>query len=466
MEKMNEKLRKIPKVDVIVENKVMRELLKENHRPLVIESIQIAINMYREKLLNGGELEKNIEELICEKAKEQLENKKRVSLRKVINGTGILLHTNLGRSVLGERVAEKVKDVAMNYSTLEYNLKKGSRGSRHTHIEKLLCELTGAEAAMAVNNNAGAVMLMLSAIARGKEVIVSRGELVEIGGSFRVPVMMEESGAKLIEVGTTNKTHPKDYEGAIDLEKTGALLKVHASNFAIMGFVKEVSIEELCVIGNKQNIPVLQDLGSGTLYPLETYGLPGEPTIKECLEAGVDVLSFSGDKLLGGPQAGILLGKKKFIEVIKKHPLARILRIDKLTLAALEETLRIYLNPTKISEDIPTIGMLSLKEEQLRKLGERLINEINQGEILGEIELVPSEAQVGGGSVPKGILKSYAVAIKTNTISVDELERRLRSSEIPIITRIHKEQLLLDLRTIFVEDYEYIGKTMRRCLSE
>lgn len=464
MDKINERLRKIPKVDAILKEEVIQGLLVENHHSFVVKVIQEGLQEYREELLRGRSITKEPEKFICEKVVYRLSQKKCSSLRKVINATGIVLHTNLGRAAFGEKVAEKVKETAMSYSTLEYDVEKGCRGSRHSHVEALLCKLTGAEAGMAVNNNAGAVLIMLSAIARGKEVIVSRGELVEIGGSFRVPVMMEESGAFLREVGTTNKTHPKDYKEAIVPLNTGGLLKVHTSNFAMIGFTEEVSIETLCEIGREMNVPVLQDLGSGSFYNIEDFGLPKEPTVQECLKAGVDVITFSGDKLLGGPQAGIILGKKEYIEAMKKHPLARILRIDKMTLGALEETIRLYLNPKDIMKEIPTLGMLSISVEELRAKGEKLLGMVTAKNFSEECSLIEIDGQVGGGSVPGGILKSIGISIKPKKISLEALEERMRKSEIPIISRIYKEQLILDVRTIFEEDYPYIGHCIREHL--
>lgn len=458
-----EQLRRIPKVDAILMQDKMKTLLDSNDRNFVVACVREVLEAYRKKILLNIKVDMAMESILMEIENHfQLKNKR--NLKKVINGTGIILHTNLGRAPIGKLAGEAAMRAAVSYTNLEYDCEKGKRGSRHTHIEKLLSQLTGAEAAIVVNNNAGAVLLMLSSVTRGKEVIVSRGELVEIGGSFRVPEMMEESGCFLKEVGTTNKTHSFDYARAIDSEKTGALLKVHTSNFSIEGFTEAVEIDELCHIGSEYNVPVLQDLGSGSIYNLQNYGLKSKETIRDCLETGVDAVSFSGDKLLGGPQAGIILGKKKYIDIMKKHPLSRILRIDKMTLAALEETLRAYINPQNLTKNIPVIGMLLKNMDYLEKEGRALLSSVLEKEPAADIALIEVKGQVGGGAVPGEILRSIAISIKPWNISLETLDENLRNEEISIIGRIYQNQFLLDLRTIFKVDYEYVGIALKRGL--
>ena len=371
------------------------------------------------------------------------------SLRRVINGTGVILHTNLGRACLSERAAEAACDVARGYSTLEYDVEKGQRGLRYAHVEALLRRVTGAEAALVVNNNAAAVLLILSAMAAGGEVITSRGELVEIGGSFRVPEIMEQCGCKLKEVGTTNKTHLRDYERAID-ENTRALMKVHTSNFKIMGFTESVALEDMVALGHEKGLPVIEDLGSGSLVELEPFGIHDEPTVLHSVRAGVDVISFSGDKLLGGPQAGIIIGKEAYIAVLRRHPLTRAMRVDKMTLAALEATLRSY-DEERAMEEIPTLAMLSAKPETLHAKAALLRDGLAKRNIPAEV--VAEQSQVGGGSVPTQLLPTYAVALAPTAMTVDGLERALRLRERPIVGRIAHDRYLLDVRTLREEDF-------------
>jgi L-seryl-tRNA(Ser) seleniumtransferase len=380
----------------------------------------------------------------------------------VINATGVVIHTNLGRSPLHPSALRHLVEISKAYSNLEYDLDRGDRGTRYAHVEEILCRLSGAESAMAVNNNAGAVLLVLNTLAEGREVVVSRGELVEIGGAFRIPDVMKRSGALLKEVGTTNRTHLTDYLKAIG-PQTALLLKVHTSNFRVLGFTSEVPLQELVQLGKEQRLPVMEDLGSGCLVDLTKYGLEKEPTVQEVIKTGVDLVTFSGDKLLGGPQAGIILGKKGVIDLIKTNPLTRALRIDKLTLAALESTLLVYLDERKAMEEIPTLRMLAVGQDRLRQRGRRLLRRLAR---MDKIEAVMREdvSQVGGGSLPLQALPTMVIAIKPCSLSVNDLEKRLREGSPPIISRIHKEELVLDLRTIFDEEIplveEGIGKAL------
>jgi len=365
----------------------------------------------------------------------------------VINATGTVLHTNLGRAPIGQKHMERVAQIATGYSNLEYNLEAGRRGERYSHFEKLLCKITGAEAAMAVNNNAAAVMLILSSMAKGGEVVVSRGELVEIGGKFRVPDVMEQSGATLVEVGTTNKTHYSDYEEAIT-ENTKALLKVHTSNYRIVGFTDSVAIDELVPLAKEHGIPVIEDLGSGVLIDLSKYGITYEPTVQESIRKGADVVCFSGDKLLGGPQAGIIIGKKKYIDIMKKNQLTRALRIDKFTAATLELVLQEYLSEENAIKNLPVLRMITKPLEEIKKDAQTLSRMLKRANFPAKIDIVPCESQIGGGSLPLERIPSMAVTIRPEKISVPEFEERLRHLPVPVIPRVANDTVLMDVRTL------------------
>ena len=386
-------------------------------------------------------------------------------LRRVINATGVVIHTNLGRAPLHPSAIEHLIEVSKTYSNLEYDLDRGERGSRTIHVEEILCRLSGAESALVVNNNAGAVLLVLNSLAEGKEVIVSRGELVEIGGAFRIPDVMKRSGALLREVGTTNRTHFNDYQNAIGPE-TALLLKVHTSNFRVMGFTSEVSLQDLVQLGKEYQLPVVDDLGSGCLIDLTRYGLEKEPTVQEMIKTGVDAVTISGDKLLGGPQAGIILGKKKILDLFKINPLTRALRIDKLTLAALESTLLLYFDEKKAMEEIPTLRMLSLDTKRLKKRGKRLLKRLS-GVTNKKMAFTLKEdvSQVGGGALPLQELPTLVVAIKPLEVSVNSLEENLRKGEPPIVCRISKEELILDMRTVFDEEIPMLAAGIEKALT-
>ncbi len=452
-------LRKIPKIDEILKQPSIEEATCSH--AVLMESIREALDELRQQILSGDEAVSLEMDDICAGVLKLVEKKTQMHLRPVINGTGIILHTNLGRAKLSDRAVEAIKSIAQDYNTLEYNLDKGGRGSRYDHVTDLIAKITGAEDAIAVNNNAAAVMLILSTMAKGREVITSRGELVEIGGAFRVPDIMAQSGGKLVEVGTTNKTHYSDYVNAIT-EETGALLKVHTSNFKIMGFFEEVTLEEMVEIGHAHNLPVIYDMGSGAMVRLENYGIQDEPNVIDTMKTGVDILSFSGDKLLGGPQAGIIIGKKEWIAKMKKNPLTRAIRIDKLTLAALEATLRDYLDPEEAIKSIPTLQMMTATQEDLRPKGQKLFDLMNDHAEGYSVELVEDFGQIGGGSVPTQMIPSIAVAVKSEKLSLDELEEKLRHVSLPIITRISKERMLLDVRCIEERHFDYINETFRK----
>lgn len=450
---MNEHLlREIPKVDELLRAPALEQALEQMPRGAVLDAARAALGDLRRGILEGrvekmpGEAELCLE--VAARAKEAL----LPSLRGVVNATGVVLHTNLGRACLAARAAQAASDVAQSYSTLEYDVESGGRGRRGAHVEALLQKLTGAERALVVNNNAAAVLLILSALAAGGEVVVSRGELVEIGGSFRVPEIMESCGAALREVGTTNKTRLSDYERAIGAN-TRALMKVHTSNYRIVGFTEAVPLEALAALGAKHTLPVIEDLGSGALYDLDRCGLPGEPTVKESVCAGADIVCFSGDKLLGGPQAGIILGRRVYIEKLSSHPLMRAMRVDKMTLAALEATLRCYAED-KAAVEVPTIAMLSQTPQALFARAQALCAMIqNAG---GEACVVEASDQIGGGAMPMKELPSYAVAVAPGESGADALAAKLRKRARPVIVCIDHARLLLHVRTIDEKDDLYI----------
>jgi len=389
----------------------------------------------------------------------------RPRLSRIINGTGVIVHTNLGRSLLPALSMETVLSGGSRYSNLELDLDTGKRGSRYHHVDALLCELTGAESALVVNNNAAAVLLALDTMARGKEVIVSRGQLVEIGGSFRIPDIMRRSGAKLVEVGTTNRTHYHDYQEAVT-DESGLLLRVHCSNYRIIGFTSEVTNAELVQLGKTCGLPVMEDLGSGCLVDLSRFGLAREPTVQETVASGMDIVTFSGDKLLGGPQAGIIVGKKKFVEQIKSNPLNRALRIDKLTLAALESVLRLYLDESQALREIPTLAMIAAPEERVQKRARLLFERCTKLMAdQGVFAMVPTHSQVGGGAMPEQNLASWAVTVQPTTMKISLLEKRLRQAPLPVIGRMEADRLLLDLRTIADDEIDSLVASLRFALA-
>ena len=454
---MNQLLRTIPKVDELLKSPALAEAAAQYGDRAVTEAVRTELDALRRAILAGQADSVPGNEALCRQICNRVQWDALPSFRTVINGTGIILHTNLGRACLSEKAARAVSDAAMAYSNLEYDLETGSRGSRYSHMEALLCKLTGAEAALVVNNNAAAVLLILSALTKGGHVVVSRGELVEIGGSFRIPEIMESCGAQLKEVGATNKTHLKDYERAIN-DQTRALMKVHTSNYRIIGFSETPALTDLVVLGHKHALPVIEDLGSGCLLDLNPFGIHDEPTVQDSLRAGVDVVSFSGDKLLGGPQAGIILGKKVYLDILKKHPLNRAMRVDKMTLAALEATLRSYDAGTP--EEIPVVAMLAAAPEELQLKARHLAALLLQEGIAAEI--LPTDGRVGGGSVPNKSLPSYAVAFSGD---VNTLEETLRKGMTPIIGRIHEGKYLLDVRTLRESDFATIVCALREALA-
>jgi L-seryl-tRNA(Ser) seleniumtransferase len=447
-------LRNLPPVDEVLNTAEIIKLLLDTPRILVLESVREILDMKRQAVLAGdaslvempsrSELLRQVTSLVLSRVQEQV----RPNLRRVINVTGVVLHTNLGRAVLSPRAIEAVNEAAAGYTNLEMNLQTGRRGSRYETVEDILLRLTGAEAALVVNNNAAAVLLGLGTLARGKEVIVSRGQLVEIGGSFRIPEVMAQSGAHLVEVGATNKTHPEDYCRAITTA-TALLLHVHTSNYRIVGFTRETSIEELVEIGRAHDLPVMSDLGSGFLVDLQPYGLPSEPSVQEVVRAGSDIVTFSGDKLLGGPQAGIILGKRVLIDRMKKNNLTRALRVDKMTRAALEATLWDYLEPKQAKQTNPTLNMLTATKAQLHQravaMAGLLIPALDKWAL---VELVEGFSRVGGGAMPTAELPSTLVEIIPLHTSAERLAEMLRQTTPAVVGRLKDHALLLDVRTL------------------
>ncbi len=460
-------LRKIPSVEEMLSQKESLDLLKVHPRKVLLDAIRKGLGRVREEILREEDLSRFDDQFftmahLLPYIQKELDLLVRPKLRRVINATGVVIHTNLGRAPLHPQALRHLAEISKTYSNLEYDLSLGGRGDRYSHVEELLCRLSGAESAMVVNNNAGAVLLCLNTLAEGKEVIISRGELVEIGGAFRVPDVMRRSGAILKEVGTTNRTYLRDYQRAIGPE-TALLLKVHTSNFRIMGFTSAVTLGELVQLGREYRLPVMEDLGSGCFVDLSQYGLEKEPTVQEAIRTGVDVVCFSGDKLLGGPQAGVILGKKEILDSIKVNPLTRALRIDKLTLAALESTLLLYRDEKKAMEEIPTLRMLGLDLKRLKRRGRRLLKSLSESlEEKAAIFLREDVSQVGGGALPLQSLPTIVLSIKPVSFSVNALEERLRQEDPPIISRISKEELLLDMRTLFDEDIPLLAQGIEK----
>ncbi len=445
---MQQELRNLPSVDRLLQHPRVASLAERWGHDLTVDATRQVLDATREEIRAGSTCPPA--DVLARQVDERLEDQLRPTLRPAINATGVIIHTNLGRAPLSAEAREAMDAVAVGYSNLEYDLEGGQRGSRYAHAEALLCQLTGAEAALVVNNNASAVLLILMALARGQEVILSRGQLVEIGGGFRIPDVMRQSGATLVEVGTTNRTYLRDYEGALT-EKTAALMRVHRSNFRLMGFVYEPELADMVALAGQHSLLLFDDLGSGTLLDTEPFGLVHEPTIQESVAAGASLVSCSGDKLLGGPQAGIILGRADLIARLKRFPLTRALRVDKTTLAGLQATLRHYLLGEATTK-VPVWRMISLDPEQLQERAHQWLSAL-------EVRRVPATAlegrsTVGGGSLPGETLPTCLVALDLD--SPDEIASRLRSGEPPVIARIESDRLVLDPRTVLPEQEEVL----------
>lgn len=460
-------LRSIPNVDRCLQALMAAAEIDDAPLMVVKNSVREVLGELRREILAGRDVAAASLEpaalmpVFLQRIRRELQPR----FRRVVNCTGVIIHTNLGRSILPVSAMRVLHDAGSRYSNLEFDLETGARGSRYSHVEKLLCDLTGAEAGLVVNNNAAAVLIVLETLARGRKVIVSRGQLVEIGGSFRVPEVMARSGAELVEVGATNRTHLRDYENAVT-EETALLMKVHCSNFRIIGFTSEVSLGELVALGKEKGIPVMEDLGSGCFVDLSRFGLEKEPTVQEAVASGADVVTFSGDKLLGGPQAGIILGRREIIGRIKKNPLNRAMRIDKFTLAGLESVLRLYLDENTAVDRIPTLAMIAAPAGEVKRRAMRLARMIRRS-CAGACAVAVAEtaSRVGGGAMPEQNLPSWAVVLEPAAVTVSSLEGMLRRLDVPVIGRIEEERLLLDMRTVADDEVALIAGSLERILT-
>ncbi|MCH7679777.1 L-seryl-tRNA(Sec) selenium transferase [candidate division KSB1 bacterium] len=461
-------LSQIPQVDEILRHSKLQPFIAKLSHEFVLQNVQKVTEQYRAELLakdsSNNFSRASITKQILSRSLSRIQNFLRPSLQRAINGTGIILHTGLGRAPLITGAKENLAKVAAGYSNLEIDLESGKRGKRNSHVEELLCYLAGAEAACIVNNNAAAVLLTLNTLSFGKEAIISRGQLVEIGGSFRIPDVMEKSGTKMVEVGTTNKTHLKDYEKAIS-DNTGVICVVHPSNFRVKGFTNEVSLPDLVSLGEKHNIPVVYDLGGGVLVDLRKYDLPYEPVVSDSVTFGVDVVTFSGDKVLGGPQAGILVGKKKFIDKIKSNPLMRALRCDKLIYAALEPTLRLYLNEDDLLKENCVLKMLLEPMENLNRKAKKLSNKLDRIKTSCQFKIEDTSIEIGSGAMPLEEFPSKAISLQIESIPVETLAKRFRSYSPPIIGYIRDNRLFFDLRTIFEDEHAIFFEACQQILT-
>ncbi|MGQ9708612.1 MAG: L-seryl-tRNA(Sec) selenium transferase [bacterium] len=455
------RLRQLPAVERLFTDERLIPFLNQLHPRLAKRVIRVYLDEVRTAVLSGKDVQFSLKEL-----QNRLLVARKPSLTRAINGLGIVLHTGLGRAPLAQVAQEALKDVSEHFSSLEINLLDGRRGNRYQHIEPVLCELTGAEAALVVNNNCAATLLILSTLAKGKEVIVSRGQLIEIGGSFRIPDVMLESGCRMVEVGTTNRTHLRDYEQAITPE-TAAILRVHTSNYRIVGFTKEVPLDQLVELAHRHKIPVVDDLGSGALIDLSKYGLPKEPVVGESIATGADVVCFSGDKLIGAGQAGVIVGRRDLIDRMKKNPLTRALRCDKLTYAVLERTLELFLDEERVIKEHSLFWILLKPLTQIEAEAQQLIKLV-QGKLEkgAEFTVKPAKAEVGGGSLATERLESRVVAIKPKAISVDELARRLRFFRPPVFGRVEDNEFLLDFRTIRADEMPVVVQALEGALGD
>ncbi len=451
-------------MDEVLKNSDGQGWLAQFQRTVVVQAVREVIAARRKEILEGAATDLSLASISLD-IRHKIESLSSYSLLPLVNATGIVIHTNLGRAVLSDKVLSHVSAVSGSYSNLEYDLEAGKRGRRHTHTKRLLTDVTGAEDALIVNNNAAAVLLCLSTMAKGKEVIVSRSELVEIGGSFRVPDVMAAGGAILREVGTTNKTHLYDYEAAVN-DNTALILKVHQSNYKIVGFAEGVPIEDLVSLGGRHQVPVMYDLGSGCLIDLKPYGIHDEPSVSSIVRAGVDIVTFSGDKLLGGPQGGLIVGKKRYVDRIQKNPLARAVRIDKLAIAAFEATLREYGDIEKAKKEIPVLNMLLQTPGEIQARAKKISAALQKRAGNAVICVFRDASKAGGGSLPEVEFPTYAVSIKPAHISVNELELRLRRGTPPVIARIKDDSLILDARTIRQKDIDDLVRVVSSSLSE
>lgn len=466
----NKVLSQLPQVDKLMQEDNVQQLSRIYPRELIVAHIRKHLENIRKDISKMPPEEtaklKFSREIIYTTIFEKLEQSLKPNLRRVINAAGIILNTGLGRALLSKDAQKALIEVSSGFSSVEIDLSTGLRGVRHDIIEDLLIQLTGAEAAAVVNNNAAATYLTLNTLSNQKEAIVSRGELITIGGSFRIPDIMAKSGAIMKEIGTTNHTKAHEYDAAIN-ENTGLLLKVHTSNYKVIGFVSETSLEELVKIGKKNDLPVFHDLGSGMLFDLNQFGLPKEPVVQESIKQGADVVSFSGDKLLGGPQAGIIVGRKKYIDQIKKNQMARALRCGKLTFAALEATLRLYFDKEKLIKSHPSLNLMLRSEKELQRNALKLKSGLEK--IItnkGNVTIEKGLSEIGGGSLATESLETRLVTLELNNLSVEKLSTKLRQNDPPIITRITKDRVIFDMRTLLDNEMKLILKAITKITSE
>ncbi len=465
-EKQQRFLRNLPGVDSLLELAWKDTFFDQVPKTVVKRAVRRVIDGTRDQIMANEPTDLLKTGILMEKVKAVVNNAMTPNLRRVVNATGVVVHTNLGRSLLAKEAVSRLAEIAATYSNLEFDISKGKRGLRYSLVEDLLCEISGAEAAMVVNNNAGAVLVCLDTLARGREVIVSRGELVEIGGSFRIPDVMAKSGGILKEVGTTNRTHLGDYEDALTNE-TGLLLKVHTSNYSVVGFTADVPLKTLVALGRQYHLPVMEDLGSGTFVDFSRFGLEKEPTVQESVASGADIVTFSGDKLLGGPQSGLIVGKKDIIEGIRKNPLTRALRIDKLTLSALESTLRIYRDMDRAVEEIPTLRLLARPLSDIEKSAVHLAEMLKDiGDSRLDAGIRDDVSKAGGGSLPLLELPSKCIGIRVEGMSANRLEKQMRLNTPPIIGRIEEDLFIIDLRTVLEDDVSIICQGVARMLKK
>ncbi len=464
MESFENLFRTLPSIHALLSEEPVVGWLQEFDTAFITNLLRESLETFREEILQQKVTPKNkshSKQAILAIAQKKLHNFLDSRLKRVVNGTGVVLHTNLGRAPLAKEVKEKLDELIEHYCSVEFDLESGKRGERTDIVEKFIVKLSGAEAAAVVNNNAAAVLLALNSLARGKEVVISRGQLIEIGGAFRIPEVMMASGAKMVEVGTTNKTHLRDYEAAI-AENTGALMIAHPSNYRVLGFVKETPVQEIVALAHSRNIPVIYDLGGGVFIDLEQYGLPHEPIVSKQVELGVDVVTFSGDKILGGPQAGILVGKKRYIQKIRSNHLLRALRLDKLILASLEATLALYFKRDFVQR-IPALRMLTETLEIQKERGETFLRRFKKD--LSQyfyIDLVFGSSQVGSGAIPLKEIKSYVLKIAPISLSPNQLAKLLRQNNPPIIGYIRDEEFFLNLRTIREDELILVGEALKK----
>ncbi len=468
-EKRKSLLKSLPKIDEVILLLEKKDIYSLASREIVKGMTQKVVQKLRDEIVNASQIENSASRIdvnyVAQAVEKLIKDLHQCHLQRVVNATGVILHTNLGRAPLSPEALQRILEVGCGYSNLEFDLSRGERGNRYDHVREIICTLTGAEDAIIVNNNAAAVLLVLNTLAEGKEAIVSRGELIEIGGEFRIPDVMQKSAAIMREVGTTNRTRLSDYEKAIGAD-TGLILKVHTSNYRIVGFTEEVDIVSLTALGKRNGVPVMDDLGSGCLLDLDKYGLQHEPTVREVVASGIDVVTFSGDKLLGGPQAGIIVGKKDILERIAKNPLNRVLRIDKFTLAALEGTLIHYLNPDRAASSLRPLKALTESAGVVKKRASKLISKLRKEKFAAlTISLKESFSTAGGGSLPLEKIPTFLVGVENSKISASRMEAGLRKAKVPVIVRVDNNEILLDLRTITEDEFTFIIRGLRQCLS-